>query len=172
MQNFQPVVKHYKQLWTIHGYVNGKFVPLVFVLMNGRKRAKDYRQILRMLPISGINLKMVILDFEKAAIKAFKSVFPRVRVRFFGKIVNKIRFFTKNMVHLIKILTSLFKIIGCRFHYTQAVYRWIKKCGFAKLYAQNEVFHHALKRFFYLPFIPEERVIMYYEAICEDISKA
>ena len=89
----------FSQLLTVNAFVraddHAKQVPLLFVLMSGRKK-KDYKAvflaILDVLPIRPL-VKKITLDFEKALWSVLPQLFPSA------------------------------KIIGCAFHWTQALWR-------------------------------------------------
>ena len=89
----------FSQLLTVNAFVKKddhvKQVPLVFVLMSGRKKG-DYKAVLKaILTILRSQPKVTkfTLDFEKAAWSAIRQVLPHV------------------------------KMMGCSFHFTQALWR-------------------------------------------------
>uniref|UniRef100_A0A1I8IC46 MULE domain-containing protein n=1 Tax=Macrostomum lignano TaxID=282301 RepID=A0A1I8IC46_9PLAT len=75
-------------------------VPLVFVLMSGRKK-RDYKAILREIRrlVPNMDPTSFVLDFEHSVWKAIRRVFPNANVR------------------------------GCNFHWTQAVWRKVQNIG-------------------------------------------
>ena len=89
----------FTQLLTLNAFVkNGDFikqVPLVFVIMSGKKKS-DYKAVLQSI-ISILpgqpSVKKVTLDFEKAMWSTVRQVLPNVTVK------------------------------GCSFHWTEAVWR-------------------------------------------------
>ena len=89
----------FSQLLTVNAFVKKddhvKQVPLVFVIMSGRKK-RDYKAVfeavLSVLP-NQPRVKKVTLDFEKAVWSAVRQVLPEV------------------------------KLMGCSFHWTQALWR-------------------------------------------------
>lgn len=93
----------FTQLWTINAFVrkedHAKQVPLLFVLMSGRK-TKDYRAVLRellnILPTIPA-VKKITVDFEVAMWKAIQKVLPNTT------------------------------LMGCVFHWTQAIWRKVCK---------------------------------------------
>ena len=93
----------FTQLLTINAFVrseeHAKQIPLVFVLMSGKKK-KDYRavikEILKLLP-NQPSVKKVTIDFERAMWSTFRKLLPEVR------------------------------IMGCAFHWTQALWRKVSK---------------------------------------------
>lgn len=89
----------FSQLWTVNAFVkNGdhvKQVPLVFVIMSGKKK-RDYKSVLEALLSILPNqprVKKVTLDFEKAMWSAVRQVLPDT------------------------------ELMGCSFHWTQALWR-------------------------------------------------
>lgn len=87
----------FSQLFTVNVFIKSndytKQVSLVFVLMSGKK--KDYRGFFRKLLelLSALNLKQVTLDFECTMWKVLRQLPPDV------------------------------KLMGCVFHWTQALWR-------------------------------------------------
>ena len=93
----------FSQLLTVNAFVRNddhvKQVPLVFVVMSGRKK-RDYKAVLEtvisLLPNQSRVIKTV-LDFEKAMWSAIRQVIPNV------------------------------ELMGCSFHWTQALWRKVRK---------------------------------------------
>ena len=92
----------FHQLLTINAFIrkddHAKQVPLLFVLMSGRKKS-DYRkvlkQLLEILP-SAPAVQQITLDFEKAVWAALRTVIPHAKLQ------------------------------GCAFHWTQALWRKVR----------------------------------------------
>ena len=88
----------FNQLLTVNAFVKAddytKQVPLVFVLMSGKKK-RDYRGVFRKLlePLPSPAVKQVTLDFECAVWKVLCQLLPDI------------------------------KLLGCVFHWTQALWR-------------------------------------------------
>ena len=109
------IVKHpFVQLYTIHAFVKKgdatKQVPLVFIFMSG-KSYEDYRTVFNCL--TGLfphqaNVAEIVLDYEAAAWKAVRHVFPNVSIK------------------------------GCSFHLNQAIYKKIQELGLSLLYLNDE----------------------------------
>ena len=92
----------FTQLLTINAFVkhedHAKQVPLLFVLMSGRKKndySKVFKQLLEILP-SAPAAEQITLDFEKALWAALRKVMPQVKLQ------------------------------GCVFHWTQALWRKVR----------------------------------------------
>ena len=84
---FKSVGKPFTQMWSIHVFIqhNGKLkqVPAGFVIMSGAKTI-DYEAVLRRLQnIVPLRITSVLMDFEAAAWKAFRNVFPGINVHHF-----------------------------------------------------------------------------------------
>ena len=93
----------FNQLMTVNAFVRtdnyAKQVPLLFVLMSGRKN-NDYKKVLkRLLEIlpSAPAVQQVTLDFERAVWAALRDVIPHARLH------------------------------GCVFHWTQALWRKVSE---------------------------------------------
>ena len=93
----------FNQLMTVNAFVrtddHAKQVPLLFVLMSGRKKS-DYKKVLkRLLEIlpSAPAVQQVTLDFERAVWAALRDVIPHARLH------------------------------GCVFHWTQALWRKVSE---------------------------------------------
>lgn len=126
----------FSQLFTIHGFVtkNGKSkqIPLLYVLMSGRELS-DYVAVLEKLkslfdPEYEPCLEEVVLDFETATKRAFEDVFPDT------------------------------KIFGCNFHWTQSVYRNLKRLGFSVAYRTDSKIKELVRETLALPFVPYQEI--------------
>lgn len=72
----------FAQLYTIHGAPHTNIVPTVYALLP-KKTEATYITLLEKLNEFNPNLKpkSIMLDFEQAAINAFKKVFQNISVR-------------------------------------------------------------------------------------------
>ncbi|KAF0715361.1 MULE domain-containing protein, partial [Aphis craccivora] len=101
---FQYSARFFTQMFTIHGYKNGHYVPLVFCLLHDKK-TETYIYMLQKISELCDNMGRLFLptnitsDFEKAILNAVYEVWPGMNV------------------------------VGCRFHLTQAWYRQIQSLG-------------------------------------------
>lgn len=92
----------FNQLLTVNAFVkhddHAKQVPLLFVIMSGRKKRdykKVFKKVIQILPTDPA-VKRITLDFEKAVWKVFRSLLPHVKLQ------------------------------GCVFHWTQALWRKVR----------------------------------------------
>ncbi|XP_071806979.1 uncharacterized protein [Asterias amurensis] len=129
---FKVVKAPFTQLFSIHCFVkkgnSTKQVPLVFVLMSGKKK-RDYIAVLQavqdLLP-GDICLEEVLVHFEHALWKAMEAVFPNVVIK------------------------------GCCLHWKQAVWRKIQETGLQPAYMEKADVYRLLSNLMGLPFLPAE----------------
>ncbi|XP_072377754.1 uncharacterized protein [Diabrotica undecimpunctata] len=101
---FKYCPKFYYQMFTIHGYYNGHYIPLVFCLWPD-KLSSTYETCFNLIRTKCLELtlnflpKDIVIDFEKSIHEAVKSVWGQS------------------------------KIIGCRFHLSQAWWGKIQELG-------------------------------------------
>lgn len=106
---FEYCPKYFLQLFTIHGYFNGHYIPLIFCLLKD-KRDVTYKKCFETVSsiCSNFNLILrpseVVLDFEQAIHNAVEDVWPET------------------------------KITGCRFHLAQSWWRKIQNLGLTAEY--------------------------------------
>lgn len=133
---FHVAKRPFSQLFSIHGFVTrdgkSKQIPLLYVLMSGRELS-DYVGVLEKLrslfdPEYGPCIEEVVLDFETATKRAFEDVFPDT------------------------------KIFGCNFHWTQSVYRSLKRLGFSVVYRTDVKVKELLREVLALPFAPYQEI--------------
>ena len=110
---FKCAPKFYAQLFTIHGFCNGHYVPLIFACLPDKAESTYSSMISKILEKVrqggfSLNPQRIVLDFELASTNAFRAMFP----------------------------TS--KVVHCRFHLGQNFYRKIQKLGLCKSYQESD----------------------------------
>jgi hypothetical protein len=102
---FKSAPKYFGQLYSIHGYRNGWYIPLIFCVLSDKSRA-TYDRMWQLIKhhCPHLHPTEMSMDFEKAAMLAAEAAFPNIQIR------------------------------GCRFHLGQAWWRRIQDLGLAKHY--------------------------------------
>ncbi|XP_041474641.1 uncharacterized protein LOC121423350 [Lytechinus variegatus] len=106
---FSVAPRHFMQIYTIHGFVNGKQLPLVYALLTG-KTTQIYTKLFQTLKQKAAELQLVLnplrvmSDFEVGLLRAIMAEFPQAEHK------------------------------GCYFHFCQALHRKIKAIGLQALY--------------------------------------
>lgn len=134
---FKTVPTIFKQLYTIHGFVerneNSWIMPLVYVLMSS-KSEECYQTLFQDLIDFGnehdidLQPQFVLTDFEIAAIKAIRAEFSGVQ--------NK----------------------GCHFHLSQNIYRKVQEFSLTVLYGTDENFSLLIRHIPALAFLPYNKI--------------
>lgn len=120
--------KFFTQFFTIHGYKNGHYVPLIFCLLPNKNQSV-YEMLFKILIDKCyefsllLHLKYIVIDFELAIHNAVKNTWQNV------------------------------DIIGCRFHLCQSWFRKIQSLGLTRDYKENSEIGRVLKYFFGLQFL-------------------
>lgn len=132
---FKTVPHLFTQLYSIHGHVDGKSVPLVFALLPGKTK-KLYKKLMSVIKQGReMDPEIIISDFEQAFIGAAAEVFPNSEFH------------------------------GCYFHYKQSIYRCVQHHGLQTRYGQDVNFANSIKSLTALAFVPEEGVATAYEKL-------
>lgn len=120
------------------GRRNRKFLPLVYVLAN-KKDSSMYETVFAQLKLAEpkLNPKMIMVDFERAAMNAAELIFEDVEVN------------------------------GCFFHFCQCLFRQIQANGLQKIYSEDSEFAVNIRCLAALAFVPEEDVVQQFEALKE-----
>ncbi|CAG2205087.1 unnamed protein product [Mytilus edulis] len=131
---FKFCPKFFKQLYTIHGFKNGNYIPLVFILLTGKSEEIYHHGFTNLVEVCDdrnltLKPKMVHVDFEDRVMVVVRNLFP----------------------------SALLKC--CRFHLSQAWWRKILALGLSKEYKEctTEV-GKWLRKFFGLSFLPDSDV--------------
>ncbi|XP_034944394.1 uncharacterized protein [Chelonus insularis] len=133
---FKSVPNIFSQLYTIHGYMSSKSVPLVYLLAPNKSK-NMYINFLKVLrrSLPKYSPSRIMVDFERPFMDAIKETYPGI------------------------------KISGCHFHFTQCVWRHIQLCGFQARYNKDVTFALNLKLLMALAYVPVNDVISAYEVI-------
>ena len=115
-----------------------------------RRHTKDYKNMLKALKwcLGSHMLRKVVMDFKWAAWKALKSVFPGVT------------------------------LLGCVFHFTQALWKKCQELGLAVPYKDIALVRTFIKRLMALPYIASDHIVSTFEALmstalegpCQDLA--
>lgn len=135
---FRSVPKIFLQLYTIHGRVNGKIMPLVYMLLPD-KRARTYISAINVLKEKEprLNPECIMIDFETTFVSTLSSCFPDAIIK------------------------------GCHFHLGQCVYRHVQLDGKQRLYGQDIQFSSAVKMLIALAYVPTDYVIDSFSTLCD-----
>lgn len=144
---FSIVKVPFMQLWTIHGMMRSgtqhKQVPLAYVLMSRRQRV-DYEKVLQLLFNEILKKKARVVefvcDFEKAVWQSVRLVF--------GENVN---------------------IFGCGFHWTQCLFRQLKKIGLTSYYRDDKTVSILCKQVMSLHLLPKAKIKLNFERLSETL---
>lgn len=121
---FSIAPTYFEQVYTIHGLINGKCVPLVYCLLP-KKNEIIYVKFLEIIAAELENPpKSVSSDFERAFLNAVEQVFPNII------------------------------LFGCFFHYKQAIWRKIQEFGLSVPYSKCPQHRKVLKLAQVLAFVP------------------
>ena len=85
-------------------------------------------------------VKEVVTDFERAIWRAMEDVFPKV------------------------------KIFGCAFHWTQAIFRNMKKIGLGKLFNRSVGFKKYLRRVMSLHLLPAKKIPKIFKELKKEVK--
>lgn len=131
----------FTQLLSVNAFVrhddHAKQVPLLFVLMSGRRKSdyrKVFRHLLEILP-SAPAVQQVTLDFERAVWRALRDVIPQAILQ------------------------------GCVFHWTQALWRKVQELGLQSAYNCDRGTYSLIRKLMALPFLPENEIIPMFQRL-------
>jgi hypothetical protein len=135
---FKSAPKLFYQLFTIHAYKNGVYVPTVYMLLGGKK-ADEYKNafkdVVQLCTENALTFNPTTLfaDFEQAIHDGARSTWPTINVR------------------------------GCRFHFAQSLWRKIQNLGLSTNYRDSDdASGKYLKTFFGLPFLSPADVLPFF----------
>ncbi|CAF4868865.1 unnamed protein product, partial [Rotaria socialis] len=139
---FETAAQISHQNYIIIGEVEEKHpVPLIFCLCE-HKNYETYKLIIKVLKTAVINLKLDLKpvywmsDYESALTKAIKEELPNTQ------------------------------LLGCAFHFSQAIYRNIQGKGLQDAYQNLEVVRQVLRQIMALAFVPSDQITrVYYDVI-------
>jgi hypothetical protein len=123
-------------MYTMHISRDGFFIPCVFGLLPNKQEA-TYRDFLHQLTllVPDLQPKNIIVDFEQAAINAFKDTFSNANLH------------------------------GCFYHLSQNIFRKVQSFGFQSRYSEDPSFAQAVRMLAALAFVPPDRVIDAFETL-------
>ncbi|KAI0989484.1 hypothetical protein GJ496_007858 [Pomphorhynchus laevis] len=114
---FKSSPQQFYQLVTIQGYLYGRFIPLIFVLLQEKSEDK-YKDVFLFLKNNGIlNPTVAVTDYERALFSSFE------------------------------IYGDNFKSYGCLFHYGQCLWRKMQQFGLEIVYKTKVIEKKFLKCF-------------------------
>ena len=143
---FRVVQYPFHQLITIHASVsssvNTVFIPVMFILMTHRRHT-DYRIVFKFVfdqvkayfhgDMSKCPLKYIMMDFENAMWKALEYMK-------FDEEIPQIM------------------LLGCFFHFCQAIYRQVRLEGLDYQYRHNRFTKYVVRCLMYLAFLPIDHI--------------
>lgn len=130
---FKVAPKHFKQLYSLHAWENGHYVPCVFFILPNKKET-TYTKMINLLQEeclaigSTFHPLVVHLDLEMGPMNAFRSACPRTDIK------------------------------ACQFHVAQAWNRHMSTLGLSTVYRGNSETANWLRAVYGLPALAAEEV--------------
>ena len=137
---FYTVPSIFYQLFTIFISFHGHCIPAIHVLMQS-KTEELYAIVLMKIReiIPEFSPKIAVCDFERAPRNVFSHYFPEIN------------------------------IIGCWFHFTQAIWKKTQLLGLASRYKTDKVFANWLRKLMALPLLPESDILGAFSLLQQEI---
>jgi hypothetical protein len=129
---FKSVPHDFFQLLTISGFVFGKSYSLIYVLMSDKSQVSYEKVFLKIREMTGLNMHVVLIDYEIALQKAL------------------IKVFVNSQIH------------GCIFHHGQAIWRNLQSRNLTNQYRSDKSFSVLIKNILSLVFVPTEYIFDYF----------
>ncbi|CAF1552573.1 unnamed protein product [Rotaria sp. Silwood1] len=137
---FAVAPRLFEQMYSIHGSIRGKNLPLVYSLLPN-KNQETYEEVFTIVKQHiERKPKYITIDFEKAAENAFGVIYPQC------------------------------DILGCFFHFKQCIWRNICELHLKKEFLENDISRRSMKNLAALAFIPPQNVIEEFVRIKENAS--
>lgn len=133
---FRVTPSQFDQLYTIHGFLNGKVYPCIYALLPGRSSAvytRFWNHVVDLIP--NPNPASITTDFEYAAIQSLQLIFPGT------------------------------SISGCSFHLGQSVWRKVQEERLVQRYNTDVNFSSKIRSLLALAFVPVVNVINIFEQL-------
>lgn len=130
---FSSVPELFYQLFTIHYELGGFFHSSVYILMNNKTQASY-----------DIVLEQLVQDAKKLDLN-FRPQFAHTD-------------FEKAIINSIKNKIQPERVIGCYFHYSQAIMKKINDVGLKSKYSTNPKFKIYVKMWMALAFLPQDQI--------------
>ncbi|CAF1607524.1 unnamed protein product, partial [Adineta ricciae] len=138
---FAVAPKMFEQMYSIHGSIRGKSLPLVYALLPN-KDEKAYAELFKIVKQHVRRKpKYLSIDFEKAAENSFGVIYPEC------------------------------EIFGCFFHFKQCIWRHICELHLKKEFLENDASRRTMKNLAALAFIPSQNVIEEFVRIKDNSSE-
>ena len=136
---FKTAPPLFNQIYSIHGIVNGNVLPLVYTLM-ANKTEERYNKLFSELKALGPTLspRTIMTDFERAAINAFRAVFPDSDQQ------------------------------GCFFLFSQCLFRSIQSDSLQQLYESDAGFALKMRMIAAIAFVPVADVVTSFEHLIDN----
>ena len=132
---FKVVPVIFTQLYTVHGLVEGKTIPLVYFMLPNKSK-KIYTKALTVLKnMVDYSPKSILTDYEAAFIKTFQKLFPTTDIK------------------------------GCNFNFNECIYKHVQSCGLQTRYAEDLEFMTSVKMLAALSFVPVQDVFYAYDSL-------
>ncbi|XP_029346571.1 uncharacterized protein LOC100574156 [Acyrthosiphon pisum] len=125
-----PSKPKFYQLLTLHGIIENHSIPLVYALMESKKKC-SYQAVLSYIKtqlLPNFNPRKILTDFETGLSKTLQDYFPSARR------------------------------VGCWFHHNQAVWKKMKSLGYLNLVNENQHALNTLRRIMVLPLLPGDKI--------------
>jgi hypothetical protein len=135
---FSTAPPQFAQLYTVHGYRDGRNVVGAYCLLPN-KTLNTYLHTLNQLRLltNNRNPQSIMIDFETAMKSALEQTFPEATVK------------------------------GCLFHLCKIIYRKVQSEGLQELYTNDENFRMNIKMIGALSFVPIEDTIQAFDALSD-----
>ncbi|CAF1153140.1 unnamed protein product [Rotaria sordida] len=137
---FAVAPKLFEQMYSIHGSIRGKKLPLLYSLLPNKDK-KTYEELFRIVA-QHVRRKpdYITIDFEKAAENAFNVIYPEC------------------------------EILGCFFHFKKCIWKHICELHLKKEFLENQNNRRTMKNLAALAFVPPNNIVEEFSRIKENAS--